>query len=1053
MWIVALALRRPYTFVVMALVIILLMPVVVLRTPVDIFPDINIPVVSVVWNFTGFAPQDMADRIITNSERGMTVTVNNIEHIESQSVNGVGVIKIFFQPDANIQTALAQVTAIVQTTVRGLPPGTTPPLVIQYTASTTPIVQLGLSSKTLPDQLLFDLGQNFLRNQLATVQGAATPYPYGGKIRQVQVDLDMPRLQANGLSPSDIVNAINSQNVITPSGTAKIGLLEYQVEMNSAPRTIADLNDLPVKTVNGATIYMRDVAHVRDGFSPQTNIVRQDGVHGVLMSMYKIGKGSTIKIVQAVEGVVPIALQSLPQGITVKALFDQSLFVRASINGVLREGLIAAALTACMILLFLGDWRPTIVISISIPLSIFVSVLLLSALGETINIMTLGGLALAVGILVDDATVEIENIERNLAQGKEMKQAILDGASQIAVPAFVSTLSICIVFVPMFFLSGVARFLFVPLAEAVCFAMLASYFLSRTLIPTLVMYIMRGHEHRAAGPKTIFGRYQRAFERGFDRFRNGYYQLLETTLQHGKLFAVCFVAFCVLSMGLVFFLGEDFFPSVDAGQMRLHVRGRAGLRVEETARLCDQVEAYLRQQIPKDELVTVLDNIGLPNSGINLSYSNSGVIGTSDAEILLGLNQEHHHPTADYIRKLRAGLPRQFPGVEFFFQPADIVSQILNFGLPAPIDIQLIGANVTTNYTIAQQISNRLRRVPGTADVHVQQMLDLPTLHLNIDRDRVTQVGMNARDVATSVLVSLSGSFQTAPNFWLNPNNGVSYQVAVQSPQYRITSLQDLMNTPVNDPGVPNSQVLSNLVQLTPVVRPAVVSHYNVQPVIDVYASTQDRDLGGVIRDVNKVLLPFRKQLPRGTQLTVRGQVVTMESSFIGLGVGLLAAIVLVYFLIVVNFQSWLDPFIIITALPGALAGICWILLLTHTTLNVPSLTGAVMCMGVATANSILMISFSRDRMRAGIPAAQAALEAGYTRIRPVLMTALAMIIGMLPMSLGLGEGGEQNAPLGRAVIGGLLFATVATLFFVPTVFAMIHGHREKRAGRNATIG
>jgi multidrug efflux pump subunit AcrB len=790
---------------------------------------------------------------------------------------------------------------------------------------------------------------------------------------------------------------------------------------------------------------MRDVAHVRDGFSPQTNIVRQDGVHGVLMSMYKVGRGSTITIVNAIKGIVPVALQSLPQGVIVKPLFDQSLFVRASINGVLREALIAAALTACMILIFLGDWRPTIVISISIPLSIFVSVLLLSALGETINIMTLGGLALAVGILVDDATVEIENIERNLAQGKEMKRAILDGASQIAVPAFVSTLSICIVFVPMFFLTGVARFLFVPLAEAVCFAMLASYFLSRTLIPTLVMYIMRGHEHREAGAKTFFGRYQRRFERGFDKFRNGYYQLLETTLEHSKVFAICFIAFCLLSQLLVFTLGEDFFPSVDAGQMRLHVRGRAGLRVEETARLCDEVEQYLRTQIPKDELATILDNIGLPNSGINLSYSNSGVIGTSDAEILVGLNQEHHHPTAGYIRKLREGLPRQFPGVEFFFQPADIVTQILNFGLPAPIDIQLIGPDVATNYMMAQQISNRMRRIPGTADVHVQQLLDLPTLHLNIDRDRVTQVGMSARDVAQSVLVSLSGSFQTAPNFWLNPNNGVSYSVAVQSPQYRMTSLQDLMNTPVNDPNVPNSQVLSNLVQLTPVVRPAVVSHYNVQPVIDVYASTQDRDLGGVIGDVNKVLQPFRKQLPRGTQMIVRGQVETMKSSFVGLGVGLLAAIALVYFLIVVNFQSWLDPFIIITALPGALAGICWMLLLTHTTLNVPSLTGAVMCMGVATANSILMISFARDRMRVGIPAAQAALEAGYTRIRPVLMTALAMIIGMLPMSLGLGEGGEQNAPLGRAVIGGLLFATVATLFFVPTVFAMIHGRREAR--------
>ena len=1046
MWIVALALRRPYTFVVMALVIILLMPLAVLRTPVDIFPDINIPVVSVLWNFTGFAPQEMADRIVSNSERIATVTVNNIEHMESQSVYGFGVVKIYFQPGVNIQTALAQTTAAMQTILRSLPPGTTPPLIIQYTASTTPIVQLGLSSKTLPDQVLFDLGQNFLRTQLATVQGAATPYPYGGKIRQVQVDLDMPRLQAQGLSPSNVVNAVNAQNVITPSGTAKIGSIEYQVEMNSAPRTIAELNDLPVKQVNGATIYLRDVAHVRDGFAPQTNIVRQDGVHGVLMSMYKVGAGSTITIVNAIKGIVPIALQALPKGITVKPLFDQSLFVRASINGVLREGLIAAALTACMILLFLGDWRPTIVISISIPLSIFVSVLLLSALGETINIMTLGGLALAVGILVDDATVEIENIERNLAQGKEMKQAILDGAAQIAVPAFVSTLSICIVFVPMFFLTGVARYLFVPLAEAVVFAMLASYFLSRTLIPTLVMYIMRGHEHREESGKTFFGRYQRRFERGFDKFRAGYYQLLETTMEHRAVFAICFIAFCVLSMGLVFFLGEDFFPSVDAGQMRLHVRGPVGLRVEETARLCDEVESYLRTQIPKDELVTILDNIGLPNSSINLSYSNSGVIGTSDAEILLGLNQEHHHPTADYIRKLRQGLPREFPGVEFFFQPADIVTQILNFGLPAPIDIQLIGPDMQTNYDIAEQISNRVRLVPGTADVHVQQLLDLPTLHLDIQRTRIAQVGMQARDVAQSVLVSLSGSFQTTPNFWLNPANGVSYQVAVQSPQYRVTSLQDLMYTPVNTPNNPNQQVLANLVQLSPVERAAVVSHYNVQPVIDVYVSTQGRDLGGVISDVNRVLQPFRQHLPRGTQMIVRGQVQTMRSSFIGLGVGLLAAIVLVYFLIVVNFQSWLDPFIIITALPGALAGICWMLLLTHTTLNVPSLTGAVMCMGVATANSILMISFARDRISAGIPAAQAALEAGYTRIRPVLMTALAMIIGMLPMSLGLGEGGEQNAPLGRAVIGGLLFATVATLFFVPTVFAMIHGHREKKA-------
>ncbi|HZM10150.1 MAG TPA: efflux RND transporter permease subunit [Candidatus Limnocylindrales bacterium] len=1045
MWIVALALRRPYTFIVMALVLLILTPIVILRTPVDIFPDINIPVISVVWNYSGFAPSEMADRIVTNSERGITITVNDIEHIESQSVNGVGVIKIFFRPQANIQTALSQVTAMVQTVVRGLPPGTTPPLVISYSASSTPIVQLGMSSKTLPEQQLFDLGQNFLRTQLATVHGAATPYPYGGKIRQVQVDLDIPRLQSNGLSPADIVNAINSQNLITPSGSAKIGSLEYQVEMNSSPQTIAELNDLPVKTVNGSTIYMRDVAHVRDGFAPQTNIVRQDGVRGTLMSIYKIGSASTLTIVAAVRSILPIAAQSLPKDVTIKPLFDQSLFVRASINGVVREALIAAALTATMILLFLGDWRPTIVISISIPLSIFVSVIVLSALGETINIMTLGGLALAVGILVDDATVEIENIERNLAQGKEMKQAILDGAAQIAVPAFVSTLCICIVFVPMFFLTGVARYLFVPLAEAVVFAMLASYFLSRTLIPTLVMYIMRGHEHRAAGPKTIFGRYQRGFEAGFEKFRRGYYQLLETTLGHGKVFAACFLAFCVLSMGLVFFLGEDFFPSVDAGTMRLHVRARAGLRVEETARLCDEIEKYLHQQIPKDELVTILDNIGLPYSGLNLSYSNSGVIGTSDAELLVGLNPEYHHPTAGYIRTLREELPKRFPGVEFFFQPADIVTQILNFGLPAPIDIQISGADMQGNYFIAQKIANRVKQIPGTADVHVQQMLTLPTLHLEIDRTKVTQVGLNTRDVAQSVLVSLSGSFQTAPNFWLNPKNGVTYQVAVQSPQYRVTSLQDMMEMPINDPGAANSQMLSNLAQVTPTARPAVVSHYNVQPVIDVFVSTQDRDLGAVAADTMKVLKPFEQNLPRGTRIVVRGQIETMQSSFLGLGIGLVMAIVLIYFLIVVNFQSWLDPFIIITALPGALAGICWILLLTRTRLSVPSLTGAVMCMGVATANSILMISFARDRMHAGIPAAQAALEAGYTRIRPVLMTALAMIIGMFPMALGLGEGGEQNAPLGRAVIGGLIFATVATLFFVPTIYAMIHGHIEAK--------
>ena len=1043
MWIVALALRRPYTFIVMALVIIILFVVTVFRTPVDIFPDIDIPVVSVVWFYTGMSPEDMADRIVANSERGITTTVNNIEHMESQSVYGLGIIKVFFRPGTKIEGAIAQITAICQTTVRGLPPGTTPPLIISYSASTTPIIQLGLSSKTLPEQELFDLGQNFLRTYLATVPGAATPYPYGGKIRQIQVDLDLPKLQAYGLSPNDIVNAVNAQNIILPAGTMKLGSLEYDVEMNGTPQTIAELNDLPVKTTNGSTLYMRDVAHIRDGFAPQTNIVRQDGNRGALMSIYKNGAASTLQIVSGIKDIVQQAAQALPPQLKISALFDQSLFVRASIYGVLREGLIAAALTAIMILIFLGDWRPTIVISISIPLSIFVSIILLGAIGQTINIMTLGGLALAVGILVDDATVEIENIERNLAMGKEMRQAILDGAQQIAVPAFVSTLSICIVFVPMFFLTGVAKFLFVPLAEAVSFAMLASYLLSRTLIPTLVMYIMRGHEHRAETPRTYLGRFQRGFERKFEYFRRGYEALLETTLEHRGIFVICFLIFCVLSLGLYSFLGQDFFPQVDAGLLKLHVRARPGLRVEETARLCDEIESSLRTQIPPDQLQTMLDNIGLPNSGINQSYSSNGTIGTSDAEILIALNPERHEPTADIMRHLRQYLPEHFPSVEFFFQPADIVTQILNFGLPSPIDVQIVGTDLQSNYDIAQQIANRMRHVPGAADVHVQQLMSLPALHMDIERTRVTQVGLTARDVAQSALVALSGSFQTAPNFWLNPRNKVTYQMAVQAPQYRMTNLQDLMDIPVISQQGP--QLMGNLVQVTPTVAPATVNHWNVQPVIDVYASTQDRDLGAVAVDTQKVLNTFNGHLPRGTHIVMRGQVATMRSSFIGLGAGLAGAILLVYLLIVINFQSWLDPFIIIAALPGALAGICWFLLLTHTRLSVPSLTGAVMCMGVATANSILMVSFAREQMDEGVPAFRAAVAAGYTRVRPVLMTALAMIIGMVPMALGLGEGGEQNAPLGRAVIGGLLFATVATLFFVPSVFAIFHGWLERR--------
>ncbi|HEY4782221.1 MAG TPA: efflux RND transporter permease subunit, partial [Chthoniobacterales bacterium] len=940
MWIVALALRRPYTFVVMALLILILTPVVVLRTPTDIFPDINIPVISIVWNYQGLSPREMSDRIISPTERALTTLVNDIEHLESQSLNGVAVVKLYFRPSANIQTALAQVTAISQTGIRFLPPGTTPPLIIQYSASSVPILQIGLSSKTLPEQQLNDLALNFVRTQLITVEGAAVPYPYGGKSRLVSVDLDTEAMQAKHLTPVDVVNAISAQNLILPSGTAKLGALEHQIELNASPQTIAELNDLPIRTVNGTTLYVHDVAHVRDGFAPQTNIVRQDGVRGTLLSVMKNGGASTIDIVKNIRAMLPGIAQTLPPDLQLTPLFDQSLFVRAAIQGVLNEALTAACLTTAMILLFLGNWRSTLIIAISIPLSILTSVILLSALGQTFNIMTLGGLALAVGVLVDDATVELENIERNLAMKKELKQAILDGAQQIAVPAFVSTLAICIVFVPMFFLTGVARYLFVPMAEAVVFAMLASYLLSRTLVPTLVMYLLRGHEedsHRP--PSNIFGRLQARFEDWFGRFRESYRSTLESVMDHRRVFVAGFVAFCVVSGGLVFFLGRDFFPNVDAGQFRLHVRGRAGLRIEETARLIDQVEQKIRQEVPRREVNTILDNIGLPYSGINLSYSNAGTIGTSDAEILVSL-KPGHRPTEQYVHRLRGELSKTFPGVEFFFQPADIVSQILNFGQPAPIDIQLTGQNYAQNYVIAQQIANRLRHVPGAVDVHVQQLMSNPTLHLDVDRVRAQQVGLTERDVAQNLLVSLSSSFQTAPTFWVNPKNGVSYNLAVMSPQYRVDSLQALMNTPINGANSATPQVLANLATATPMTSPAVVSHYNVAPAVDVFASVDGRDLGGVASDMSEFLKSFQQQLPRGTQMHVRGQVETMASSYTGLLIGLVMSIVLVYLLIVVNFQSWLDPFIIITALPGALAGILWILFLTHTTLSVPALTG-----------------------------------------------------------------------------------------------------------------
>jgi CzcA family heavy metal efflux pump len=1054
MWIVRLALARPYTFIVMALVIILLTPVVLLRTPTDIFPEIDIPVISLVWRYAGLEPREFEQRITSNSERAVTTLVNDVEHIESQSLNGTAIVKIFFQPTANIQTAVAQTTATVQTILFSLPPGTTPPLVAIYSASTVPVIQIGLTSDSLSEQALFDFGNNFIRTQLATVQGAALPFPYGGKQRLISVDLDSATLQAKGLSPVDIVNAVNAQNLILPAGTAKLGSLEYAVEMNGSPQTVAELNDLPVKTINGATIYMREVAHIRDGFSPQTNIVRANGQRGVLMSVYKTGSASTLDIVNRVKQTLRNYSSSLPPELHLTMFFDQSLYVSASIQGVLREAVIAACLTAIMILLFLGNWKSTLIIAISIPLSILVSVLLLSALHETINIMTLGGLALAVGILVDDATVEIENINRNLAMGKETVQAILDGAQQIAVPAFVSTLCICIVFLPMFFLSGVARYLFVPLAEAVSFAMLASYMWSRTIVPTMAMYLLSAEdeyipEEHHGDKQGFFRRYQQGFERQFERLRKGYRNALGAALESSVLFSGAFLAFCLFSGCLVFVLGRDFFPKVDAGQIRLHFRARTGLRIEETARLADQIDGEIRETIPRKELQTVLDNLGVPYSGINLSYSNSGTYGTADGEILVQLTGERGRATAEYINELRDKLPQKFPGVQFFFQPADIVTQILNFGTPAPIDVAIMGYDLQGNYEVAQKLANEMRHIPGAVDVHVQQALDNPTLHMDIDRTRVQSVGLQAKDVAQNVLVSLSSSFQTAPAFWLDPKNGVSYNVAVQTPQYRVDSYQALQNTPVTGsvPGAP-AQILGNLVTTSTTARPAVVSHYNVQPMINVYASVSGRDLGGVADEVGRRVKEIQSQLPKSSHIVIRGQVETMRTSFEGLALGLVGAIVLVYLLIVVNFQSWLDPFIIITALPGALAGICWTLLVTHTTLSVPSLTGAIMSVGVATSNSILMVSFAREQMNEGKNARDAALEAGFVRIRPVIMTALAMIIGMVPMAIGLGEGGEQNAPLGRAVIGGLLFATFATLFFVPCVFSIIHGRGDRKKAR-----
>ena len=1009
----------------------------------------------------------MANRIVTLSERSLTTTVNDIEHIESQSLYGIAVVKIFFQPHVQIGTAVAQVTAIAQTQLRQLPQGTTPPLIIQYSASSVPILQLGLSGQGLSEQQLNDFGLNFIRTQLATVEGASIPYPYGGKQRQIQVDINLQALQSKGLSPTDIVNAIGAQNLILPSGTTKIDQFEYELETNSAPTTIAGLNDLPIRSVNGAMVYIHDVAHVRDGFPPQTNIVRVDGQRASLITIQKTGSSSTLDIIKSIFAKLPLIASQLPPQLKITPLADQSIFVRGAITGVAREAVIAACLTAIMILVFLGSWRSTLIIAVSIPLSIICSLLVLGALGETINIMTLGGLALAVGILVDDATVEIENINRNLEEGKEIEQAILDGAAQIAIPAFVSTLSICIVFVPMFFLTGVAKYLFVPLAEAVVFAMLASYLLSRTIVPTMAKYLLKEHDKQAEALKKSsrnpLVRGQQLFEHYFEKLRVAYQSVLELCIEHSAVFIVLFFVFCIGSFALLYpWLGEDFFPSSDSGQFKLHIRARTGTRIEETARLCDEIDSTIREEIPKSELVTIIDNIGLPYSGLNTSYSNSAAVGTADADIQVSL-AEKHRPTDEYVQDLRRKLPQKFPGVTFYTLPVDMVTQILNFGLPAPLDIQLVGPQQEANREIAERMMNEIKYVPGAADLRIQQPFDNPQFTIDVDRTKAQQIGLLQRDVAQSLLVATSGSFQTSPTFWLDPRNGVSYNIAVQTPQYNLDSLQDLNNIPLTPSGTtaPNGtsptsspyqrggapvQILGNVSSLVRGEEPGTISHFNIAPVIDIYGNVVNTDLGSVDKKIEVIVDRYRKQLPRGTQLVVRGQVLTMRSSFVGLLGGLAFSILLVYLLIVVNFQSWLDPFIIISALPSALAGIVWMLFITHTHISVPALTGSIMCMGVATANSILVVSFARERLEVNVGDAwQSALDAGFTRFRPVIMTALAMIIGMIPMALGLGDGGEQNAPLGRAVIGGLLFATVSTLLFVPTFFSVLHGRLERK--------
>jgi len=1053
MWIVRLALRRPYTFIVLALLIVLLGVFTILRTPTDIFPAINIPVVSTIWSYVGLPPEDMANRIVSNAERYAQTTVNDVEHTESQSLPGMSVVKYFFQPNVNEDLSYAQITGVSQTLLRQAPLGTTPPFILAYNASTVPILQLALESSTLSEATLFDLGNSVIRPGLSTVQGASLPYPYGGKQRQVQVDIDPEALRSKGLSAVDVSNAIGAQNLIIPAGTEKIGGIEYNIKLNSSPLKVEELNNVPIRTVKGTVVFVRDVGNVHDGSSPQTNLVRVAGRHAVLMSVLKTGSASTLQVIDEVKRLLPGIQTQLPESFRITVTGDQSLFVRAAISGVVREGVVAAALTGLMILLFLSSWRSTLIITISIPLSVLASIICLSAIGETINIMTLGGLALAVGILVDDATVAIENINWHLEQGKEVEPAILDGAQQIAVPALVSTLCICVVFVPMFLLSGVSRFLFVPLAEAVVFAMIASYVLSRTLVPTLAKYWLHKHvpEHPAGATTNVFQRFQRGFEHRFAAVRNGYHELLGTALQHRPAFALVFIAIGATAFLLLPWLGRDFFPTVDAGQVRLHLRARSGTRLEETARLCDAVEAGIRQIIPPQELDSLIDNIGVPYSGINLSYSTSAPVGPGDADIMIALREGHRRPTAEYVRMLRAQLRDEFPGTSFAFLPSDIVNQILNFGLPAPLDVQVVGNNIDANRSFANNLLAKLKTIPGAVDLRIQQAFDYPQFNVAVDRTNASLVGLTQLEVASDVLISLSGSQQTAPTFWVDPGSGIQYNVTTQAPQYRLTSLHDLAATPITTGGGGSQQLLANLATISRGVGPAVVSHYNARPVIDIYGSVDGTDLGTVATAVRGIVDGSRHDLPRGSELLLRGQMETMRTSFSGLAYGMIGAVVLIYLLIVVNFQSWLDPLIIVSALPAALAGMVWMLFVTHTTISVPALIGAIMCLGVATANSILIVSFARERMDAGLSAMAAALEAGFVRFRPVLMTALAMMIGMLPMALGLGEGGEQNAPLGRTVIGGLLFATFATLLFVPVVFAVIHARfTQPRAGSTA---